>query len=362
MFALTCLAVIVMRESRITSYDPGYRSPFYPWTQILGIISAFFLILKMGPLPSMFSAGLVALGAIWYWCYARKKIKRNGALYHVFERLGKLRYEALDQELRGILKEKGLRADDPFAEIVARSLVIDLKEQTAFDEVVSQVSFWLAGQVDDCDVEEIRSEFLEGALTGATPVTHGVALPHLHLPNITRGYMVLVRARKGVNITFSHKLHQKKRNEKTVNAIFFLVSPEENPTQHLRILAQIATRVDDPSFQKSWNAAKHEQELKETLIHEDNFLSLYIRKGTPTEGLADKPMCDITLPEGCLAALFRRDGKVRVPRGQTVFKEGDRVTIIGDPEDIDFLRKKYCRSIQEIEPTPLQSTFDRPVS
>ncbi|MBN1627569.1 MAG: amino acid permease, partial [Deltaproteobacteria bacterium] len=29
LFAMTCLAVIVMRESRIYSYDPGFRSPFY---------------------------------------------------------------------------------------------------------------------------------------------------------------------------------------------------------------------------------------------------------------------------------------------------------------------------------------------
>ena len=39
---------------------------------------------------------------------------RDGAIYHWFERLGRRRYEGLDPELRGILKEKGLRAEDPF--------------------------------------------------------------------------------------------------------------------------------------------------------------------------------------------------------------------------------------------------------
>ena len=340
-FALTCLAVIVMRESRITSYDPGYRSPFYPWTQILGIISAFFLIVKMGPMPLAFSSLLLVLGALWYWFYARKKIRRNGAMYHIFERLGKLRYEALDHELRGILKEKGLRADDPFDEVVARSLVIDLKERTAFGDVVSQVSFWLAGQVEDCDVEEIKTHFLEGALTGATPVTHGVALPHLHLPSITKAYMVLVRAREGVSITYAHMLHQKDQTEEIVHAIFFLVSPEENPTQHLRVLAQIASRVDDPDFAETWNNARHEQELKEALIHEENFLSIRVEKSTATSDFIDTPLRDISLPEDCLVALFRRDGKVRVPRGQTVFTVGDRITIIGSPQDIETLSKKY---------------------
>ena len=31
-FALICLAVIIIRESKIEAYDPGFKSPLYPWT------------------------------------------------------------------------------------------------------------------------------------------------------------------------------------------------------------------------------------------------------------------------------------------------------------------------------------------
>jgi APA family basic amino acid/polyamine antiporter len=48
MFAFVCFAVIVMRESHIASYDPGYHSPLYPWMQIVGILSALLLIFEMG--------------------------------------------------------------------------------------------------------------------------------------------------------------------------------------------------------------------------------------------------------------------------------------------------------------------------
>lgn len=48
MFGLLCLAVIVMRQSGLESYDPGFRSPFYPWTQILGILTPFWVIAEMG--------------------------------------------------------------------------------------------------------------------------------------------------------------------------------------------------------------------------------------------------------------------------------------------------------------------------
>jgi len=121
MFTLVCLAVIVMRESRINSYDPGCHSPLYPWMQIFGILASLFLLVGMGLLTMLFSGGLIVVGTLWYWYYARDKVVRNGAIYHVFERLGKRRFEGLDYELRGILKEKGLRKEDPFEEIVAHN-------------------------------------------------------------------------------------------------------------------------------------------------------------------------------------------------------------------------------------------------
>ncbi len=61
MFALICFAVIVMRESRIEAYDPGYRSPLYPWMQIFGVFAPIWLIAEMGMMPILFSLALVTL-------------------------------------------------------------------------------------------------------------------------------------------------------------------------------------------------------------------------------------------------------------------------------------------------------------
>ncbi|RMF67378.1 MAG: amino acid permease, partial [Calditrichaeota bacterium] len=108
LFALSSVAVIIMRESQIDSYDPGYRSPWYPWMQIVGIVAPTFLILEMGLYSLAFTAGLILLGVAWYFGYARKRVARHGAIYHIFARLGQRRFEGLDRELRGILKEKGL--------------------------------------------------------------------------------------------------------------------------------------------------------------------------------------------------------------------------------------------------------------
>lgn len=340
MFGFVSLGVIVMRESHIQSYDPGYRSPFYPWMQIFGIISALFFIFEMGIMPISFSAGLIIAGAAWYGYYARNKVRRTGAIFHVFERLGRLRYHALDSELRGILKEKGLRKEDPFDEIVARSLVIDMNDKSEFESVALKAAEWLANMVNFSS-EEIHKNFMEGTRIGMTPVTHGIALPHLRMTGLIQPEMVIVRSNGGVHITVNGPLTNHIDEEHVVKAVFFLVSPEENPTQHLRILAQIAGRVDDEGFMAEWQNARDEQELKEALLHDEQFLSLIISKSNKTESLIGSTLRDVRLPGGCLVALLRRNGQTLVPNGNTVLQNQDKLTIIGDAVGLVAIRKRF---------------------
>ncbi len=339
MFALVSLAVIVMRESRIESYDPGYRSPWYPWMQIIGILSPMVLIANMGMMSILFTTGLIVAGIGWYMYYAKGKLSRTGAIYHVFERLGQLRHQGLDSELRGILKEKGLREKDPFDEIIARSMVIDIKEPVEFSDVVDRASGWLS-QIVSHTSAEIARQFMEGTRIGATPVTHGVALPHLRVDGLLEAEMILVRARKGIHIAFNNPLtgHDEEEN---VAATFFLVSPEQDPGQHLRILAQIAGRVDDDNFITSWETAETEQELKETLLHDERSIALHVRAGDPTAEMIGHSFRELALPEGCLVTWLRRGDDVLVPRGSTVVEENDRLTIIGDPSSIRIVRAQY---------------------
>ncbi|MBE0645646.1 MAG: amino acid permease [Bacteroidetes bacterium] len=339
MFALVSLAVVVMRESRIDSYDPGYLSPWYPWMQIIGIFSPIVLIANMGALSILFTVGLILVGIGWYAFYAKGKIARTGAIYHVFERLGQQRHQGLDSELRGILKEKGLREKDPFDEIVARSMVIDIKDSIEFSAVVDRASGWLS-QIVPHTASEIARQFMEGTRIGATPVTHGVALPHLRVDGLLEAEMILVRARKGIHIAFNNPLtgHDE---EETVAASFFLVSPEHDPGQHLRILAQIAGRVDDDNFIPTWEAAETEQELKEALLHDERSIALVVRHGDATTTMIGHSLRDLAFPEGCLVTWLRRGEELVVPRGSTVVEEGDRLTIIGDPTSIRNVRAQY---------------------
>jgi amino acid transporter/mannitol/fructose-specific phosphotransferase system IIA component (Ntr-type) len=341
-FAFLCAAVIVMRESRIHSYDPGYRSPFYPWLHLFGVFSSLAVITLMGTISILFSAGLVILCVAWYFYYAASRVQRGGAIFHWFARLGERRYEGLDRELRGILKEKGLREADPFEAVVARASVIEAGEGATFEEMVTGASAILADEVGQ-GAEELEEAFLEGTRLGATPVTHSVALPHLKFAGLERPALVLVRSRTGIRVVANDPLTEEVQEE-DVHAIFFLISNENDPRQHLRILAQIAGRVDDEGFSEEWLGAGDEQDIREVVLRDDRFVTIAVRSTARSRGLIDQELKAIHLPKGALVALIQREGDVHVPDGSSILREGDRLTVLGEPPALSEIRKRYLRT------------------
>ncbi|MBT4583948.1 MAG: amino acid permease [Phycisphaerae bacterium] len=339
MFSLLCLSVVVMRETKLDSYDPGYRAPFYPWLQIFGAIACIWIIFIMGWLPVLFSLGVIAVGVFWYFFYARSRVDRYGAIYHVFERLGRNRFAALDTELREILKEKGLRAHDPFDEIVAKARVIDAAHGSTFEDITTLAAEELAALLP-VTAENLSEGFLHGTKVGATPVTGGVALPHLRLPCIEQSIMVVARSKDGLVIDVGD-VFGGHHEEQSIHAIFFLISPEDDPSQHLRLLAQLAGHVDKEGFMAKWLSANTNQEMKEILLRDDRFLSIRLGKTTSTESLIGLPIKSLSFPEECLVALIHRRGHMVVPRGSTLLEENDQLTVIGDERGIRSLKEQF---------------------
>jgi len=87
--------------------------------------------------------------------------------------------------------------------------------------------------------------------------------------------------------------------------------------------------------------------VKESLLHHDRYLTLQLLSGTNTEEFIGREVRDVNVPAGNLVALIRRRGDIIVPNGSTSFEEGDRVTIIGDPNGIQRLYELYRRGERE---------------
>lgn len=339
MFAFLCGAVIVMRESGLNSYDPGYKAPFYPWLPLFGAMAPFLLIFQMGWLPTLFSAGLVMAGVGWYTFYGKRRVERRGAIFHVFARLGEARHDELDIELRSILKEKGLRDHDPFEEIVIDSIVLDIDTAKEFSEVIDAVSSALANRTNE-PKETYVAGFTEGTMMGATPVAKGVALPHMRMAGLEHPQLILVRFRQELRFMAGNVFGETKLSE-AVHAAFFLVSPEEDPGHHLRVLAQLASRIDQDDFMESWLEAANELQLREVFLRDDRNISLRIVKKSPTWEWAGKELYAIGLPDRCLVAAIRRGTATLVPRGSTRLLAGDRLLIFGEPDVIAELSKNF---------------------
>ncbi len=260
-FAVVNVSVIVMRESKIKSYDPGFRSPFYPWVQIAGIIVSLTLIPLMGLVSTLFTLGIILFGIGWYYFYARSRVVGSGAIIHVAERVANLlRRDAsalgLERELREILKEKGLRADDPYRDVINRASFIEAEEDVKWDDILIQASDLLSQRLGGHEIEIHRS-LLDCSGPGKTPSEAGIALPHVRLSDIDHHELVIVRSRSGYYLPGADSL---------IYAAFILVGSVDNPRRHLRLLAEIARRTDIPGFLERWFAAKDVAELKRVLM------------------------------------------------------------------------------------------------
>ncbi len=265
MFAMVCGAVIVMRESGIASYDPGFRSPLYPYTQIVGIFSAVFLIARMGWLPQVFTVLLAGGSLIWFFKYAKPRVSRPGAVLRVFDRLGRASVPELDVELRGILKEKGMRQHDPFDEMVTSAPFLELEPGCTFELATTQAARVLAEWIPESP-EWIHDAILDGTRGGATPVSHGIALPHCRHAALARPRLVVARSRTGIVVDPADEDWGGVAPKSAIRALFFLASPDADPGQHLRLLAALARRAEHAAFLGAFLAAEGEEGVVRALL------------------------------------------------------------------------------------------------
>ena len=77
MFISVNLAVIVLRETNAQWYNPSYKSPFYPYVQIFGVISGVVLLAFLGLLPLLSVLGVFVFGFITFLFYGRKTNRKG---------------------------------------------------------------------------------------------------------------------------------------------------------------------------------------------------------------------------------------------------------------------------------------------
>ena len=327
LFGLVCIAVIVMRESRIPTYKPGFSAPFYPWLQIAGLMISFWLIIEMGILAIAFT-GMVTLGCVlWYQFYGRTRTKRRGAIFHVHERLGQQRYEGLERELMTIIHDRTQSENLSYEGVVARSVMMDFRY----------------GQYDLPQLHKIMSDHLKETPDVVTsvfaqervqlrPLSPGVNIAYETSSEIAQPELFVFRFGPGAKIDMTGAEH--------AHTIMFLITPDKPAGLDLRLAGHLAEVVQGESFETRWLSADSDKDMNEILMRDDHFLHGTVSSFPALATQVGQKIESIKIPDSCLIALIERDGLIFAATPDSKLLASDEIAIIGEPDDLKRLLRK----------------------
>jgi len=251
-------AVILMRESRIPTYQPTWRCPLYPWMQIFGILCYGFLLVELGTLPLMIAVVILGGGALWYALYAKVNVLRESALIRLAERLARADFgdHDLEAELARLARQRDDVAEDRFDRLIQDGEVLDLRGPTTRAEVFRVIAETMAHDIahssdELCELLEKREDL------SSTVVRPGLAIPHIFLDDLGAFQVVLARIADGV--VFDEE-------NRPVRAVFAIAAPSGERNLYLRALVAIAEIAQDPEFDLKWQEARGPEALREVIL------------------------------------------------------------------------------------------------
>jgi mannitol/fructose-specific phosphotransferase system IIA component (Ntr-type) len=258
LFILVNASVIIMRESRIQSYRPKFKSPLYPYIHVLAIIVYGALIVDMGKVPLLISAGFVALSAGWFGLYVYRRVGRASAVMHIVERVTAkdLKTVTLENELRDILLERDDIIEDRFDQLIRECEILDIKGRKTAEQIFRNVSAILAEKLET-DEYVLFEKFLYREAEGGTVVQPGFAIPHIVVEGENKFDILLVRAVDGID--FSHA-------PDPVRIMFVLAGSKDERNYHLRALMAIAQIAQEKDFEQRWLAARDTAGIRNLIL------------------------------------------------------------------------------------------------
>lgn len=252
------LAVIIMRESKLHNYQPSFRSPLYPYIQIIGIIGYGFLIYNMGKDTLLITAIFILCAVLWYLFYVRQRISKESALMYVVERITdrKIVTDSLRDELREVVKERDEIIEDKFDKLVKDALILDFDEKIHFDDFIKIAADKLS-QRTGLKPKNLIALFIEREKQSCTALRPGLAIPHIIISGKKKFDVLLVRAKQGIIFPDASD---------PVHIVFALVGTQDMRNSHLRALMAIAQITQRHDFDKKWLEARKIEDLRDIML------------------------------------------------------------------------------------------------
>lgn len=147
--------------------------------------------------------------------------------------------------------------------VVPESIIVDLKA-TGKEEAIREMVGGLheSGELADDAVESIIRAIMDREELGSTGIGMGVAVPHTRHQTLQRLVGTVALADSGVDFAAL--------DGEPVDIFFLLVSPQNQPGDHLRALENISRHLKDERFVNFLRQAKTRQDVIDLLEEVDS--------------------------------------------------------------------------------------------
>ena len=147
--------------------------------------------------------------------------------------------------------------------VVTEAIIVDL-QATGKEDAIREIAGGLnaAGRLAEGDLEGVSRAILGREELGSTGIGQGVAVPHTRHPTVDRLIGTVALSRKGVDFAAL--------DGEPVNIFFLLISPPNQPGDHLRALENISRHLKNERFVSFLRPAKTREQVIELLEEADH--------------------------------------------------------------------------------------------
>jgi APA family basic amino acid/polyamine antiporter len=258
LFMFVIVSHILMRESRIASYQPVWRSPLYPWPQAAGLVLYAFLLVELGTVPLAIAGAIIGAAVAWYAFYAKLHVLRESALIRLAGRLVESDFDGhdIEAELSRIARERDLVLTDRFDHLIQECTILDLPSSVTLEELFRLVADNLSPLLNR-SAEELAGLLERRESLSSTVIRPGLAIPHVILDGAESLCALIVRSPHGVVFA---------EDQPPVHAVFVLAASPQLRNFYLRALVAVAEIAQDAEFDRKWLEARGVEALREVIL------------------------------------------------------------------------------------------------
>src|SRR3954466_1305198 len=138
--------------------------------------------------------------------------------------------------------------------VVGEAILVDL-QSTGKEEAIREMvrSLNQAGRLAEADMDGVARAILGREELGSTGIGQGVAVPHTRHPTVNRLLGTVALSHHGVDFAAL--------DGDPVDILFLLISPPNQPGDHLRALENISRHLKDDRFVTLLRQAKSRQDI-----------------------------------------------------------------------------------------------------